>query len=195
VTENQQHWRAVRRLLKERRHELAAAAAEQYPGIERVDGTGLLCRPTWLSAGPVELGQVQLDWVEQAVAPAIAGSDAAWSSGLPLDVGGRRFGNYAHAIGALDRPALFDNRVIYRLLDADFGNAGVGRLSMTGSRYFEAISAGEALAHEFAAARQSSSGTTGTGARCTPSLPAAETYPQRPAPGRTCASSSASSAG
>lgn len=152
VTESQQHWRAVRSILKERRHELAAAAAELYPEVQRVDGTGLLCRPAWLPTAPVELGRVELDWVEHASAPAITGSDAVFSAALPLDEGGRRFGTYADAIGALDRPALFENRALYRLLDADFGDAGGGRLSLTSGRYFDAISVGEALAHEFAAA-------------------------------------------
>lgn len=152
VAESQQHWRAVRSMLKERRHELAVAAVELYPEVHRVDGTGLLCRLAWLPGGPAELGQVELDWVEHAVAPAITGSDAASSSGLPLDASGQRFGTYADAIGALDRPALFENRAIYRLLGADFGGGGVGRLSLTSGRYFDAISVGEALAHEFAVA-------------------------------------------
>jgi hypothetical protein len=150
--ESQKHWRAVRSMLKERRHELAAAAAELYPGMAGVDGTGLLCRPTWLPAEPVELGQIELCWVDDAAPPAITGSDAVASAGLPVDVGGRRFGSYAEAIGALDRPALFENRVIYRLLDAELGDAGGGRLSLTSGRYFDAIGLGEALAHEFAAA-------------------------------------------
>jgi hypothetical protein len=152
VTGSQRDWRAVRRMLKERRHELAAAAVELYPEVQRVDGTGLLFRPAWLSAAPVELGQLQLDWVEHTVAPAITGSDAASSPGLLPDEAGRRFGTYADAIGALDRPALFENRAIYRLLAVDFADAGGGRLSLTSGRYFEAISVGEALAHEFAAA-------------------------------------------
>lgn len=152
VTESQQRWRAVRSILKERRPELAAAAVELYPEVHRVDGTRLLCRPAWLPTGPVELGQVELDWVEHAAAPAITGSDATSSPVLPLNAGGQRFGNYADAIGALDRSALFENRAIYRLLDADFSKPGSGRLSLTSGRYFDAISVGEALAHEFAAA-------------------------------------------
>src|SRR5258708_38737759 len=71
---------------------------------------------------------------------------------MPPDEAGQRFGTYADAIGTLDRPALFENRAIYRLLEADFGDAGVGRLSLSSGRYFDAISVGEALAHEFAVA-------------------------------------------
>lgn len=34
--ESQKHWRAVRSMLKEQRHELAAATAELYPGMAGV---------------------------------------------------------------------------------------------------------------------------------------------------------------
>ena len=152
VTERQQNWRDVRGLLKERRGQLAAAAVKLYSEVHRVDGTDLLCRPAWLPTGPVDLGQVQLDWVEHALATEVTGSDIASSSGLPPDDAGQAFRTYADAIAGLDRPALFENRAIYRLLDADFGDRRVGRLSLTSGRYFDAISVGEALAHEFAAA-------------------------------------------
>jgi hypothetical protein len=71
---------------------------------------------------------------------------------------GERFGSYADALGALDRPAVFENRTCYRLLDVLPGVGelpGVGvapRLVFGVGRYFDGINSGEALAHEFAAA-------------------------------------------
>jgi hypothetical protein len=47
---------------------------------------------------------------------------------------------------------LFEDRPTYRLLDADFGEAGIGRLDLTSGRCFESTSVSEALVHEFAAA-------------------------------------------
>jgi hypothetical protein len=58
----------------------------------------------------------------------------------------------------LDRPALFENRPIYRLLGADFGDVGAGRLELGPGRYFDSMSVSEALAHEFAAAMEESAG-------------------------------------
>jgi hypothetical protein len=152
IAESQRQWLAVRSMLKERRHELAAAAATLYPDVRKVDGTGLLCLPTWIPTAPVELDQVKLDWVEQPATPAVTGSDPVSSQVRPLDETGQRFRTYADAIGVLDRPALFENRTIYRLLEADFGDAQHGSLRLTRGPYFDAISVAEALAHELATA-------------------------------------------
>jgi hypothetical protein len=61
-------------------------------------------------------------------------------------------------VGELDRPALFENRPTYRLLGADFGDVGAGRLELGPGRYFDSMSVSEALAHEFAAAVGESGG-------------------------------------
>ena len=63
-----------------------------------------------------------------------------------------RFGCYAAALGALDRPGIFEDRACYRLLDADAA-PGAASLSFGEGRYFEVINVGEAVAHEYAAAR------------------------------------------
>ncbi len=152
VEASQEQWRAVRRILKERRHELAVAAGALYPGVPRVEGTELLCRDSWVAAEPVELDHVRLHWLDQASSPAIAGDGHESAAVLPLAGEEKQFATYADAMGELDRPALFENRSTYRLVDADFGEGGVGRLGLTSGRYFEAMSVSEALAHEFAVA-------------------------------------------
>ena len=149
--ESQQQWRAIRAALKQHRHELSVAASALYPDVPRVAGTGLLCRPGWIPAAPIELDQVQLRWVDDPPVPSVTGSSVESMAVRPLTDGGGRFATYADAIGALDRPALFENRVTYRLLDADLSNPRSGLLTLTRSRYFDAIGVAEALAHEFAA--------------------------------------------
>jgi hypothetical protein len=87
VAASQEQWLAVRRVLKERRHELSVAAGALYPEVSRVEGTGLLCRDDWLAAEPIELDRVQLGWTEQADASAVTGFGPESAAVLPL-VGG-----------------------------------------------------------------------------------------------------------
>jgi hypothetical protein len=148
-------WRRVRRLLNEHRTALAATAAALYPDLPRVAGTDLLCRPGWLPATPLDLADVPLGWVSDPPPPAVQGTGADAAHVLPRPVTGQAYPTYAAAIEALDRPALFENRVCYRLLDADLGGpAGAGQpgLRFGPSRYFDAVNLGGAVGHELAAA-------------------------------------------
>ena len=122
-----EHWRRIRRLLNEHRLELAAIAAGLYPGLPRVAGTDLLCWPGWLPATPLDLADLRLGWVSAPPPPAADGAGEAAAHVLPRSAAGRAYPTYAAAIEALDRPALFENRVCYRLLDAELGGADRAR--------------------------------------------------------------------
>jgi hypothetical protein len=152
-------WRRVRRLLNEHRPALAATAAGLYPDLPRVAGTDLLCWPGWLPATPLDLTDVPLRWVAGPPPPAVAASGAAVAHVLPRTGTGPAYPTYTAAIEALDRPALFENRVCYRLLDADLG--GPARSARPGLRfgpscYFDAVDLGAAVGHELTAAWASS---------------------------------------
>jgi hypothetical protein len=137
-------------MVNENRQALVAAAAGLYPDAPRVSGTDLLCWPEWQPASPVDLADVTLGWSSRAPAPA---ADAAWPAAahvLPAGPAGGGFASYTAAVAALDRPALFENRICYRLLDATL--TGRARLTFTRSRYFDAVNLGHAVAHELAAA-------------------------------------------
>jgi hypothetical protein len=152
-------WRRIRRLLNEHRQELAAMAAGLYPDLPRVAGTDLLCWPEWRPAAPLDLAELRLDWISAPPRPAADGTGAAAAHVLPRTAAGQAYPAYAAAIEALDRPALFENRVCYRLLDADLTGetrAGPRRLRFGPSRYFEAVNLGQAVAHELTAAWASS---------------------------------------
>lgn len=71
----------------------------------------------------------------------------------PLQPDGRRYTSYAEALARIERPALFENRPIYRLLAASLAD-GAPRLRLTHGRYFDWVNGGEAMAHELAAAWQ-----------------------------------------
>ena len=154
-----EHWRRIRRLLNEHRLELAALAAGLYPDLPRVAGTDLLCWPGWLPAAPLDLADLRLGWVSAPPPPAADGTGEAAAHVPPRSRPGWRT-RRTRRIEALNRPALFENRVCYRLLDADLGGAGLGaadrasppRLRFGPSRYFDAVNLGHAVAHELAAA-------------------------------------------
>ena len=155
MTETAERWRQVRRLVNQDRVALAAQAARLYPGATRAAGTDLLSRPEWLPASPVELATIALDWIGQPPPPRTDATAAAAAHLLPQQAPGGPFPSYAAAVAVLDPPALFQNRVCYRLLEATLASPG-GRppeLSMGAARYFDAMNLGHAVAHELAAAR------------------------------------------
>jgi hypothetical protein len=169
-----EHWRRIRRLLNEHRLELAAMAAGLYPDLPRVAGTDLLCWPGWLPATPLDVADLRLGWVSTPPPAAADGAGEAAAHVLPRSAAGPAYPTYAAAIEALDRPALFENRVCYRLLDAELGGADQARpdqsrpdqsrpgpaspprLRFGLARYFDAVNLGHAVAHELTGAWASS---------------------------------------
>jgi hypothetical protein len=151
VRRSQQEWRHARAYLNQHRHELGHAAARLYPRSWPVAGTKLLGRPGWLPEEPVPLEQVTLSWTPGWPARAVDGSGPESAAARPLRDGAGRFGCYAAALGALDRPGIFEDRACYRLLEASAA-PGAANLRFGEGRYFEVINVGEAVAHEYAAA-------------------------------------------
>ena len=146
-----EHWRDVRQLLNQHRHELAGVASPLYPRARRVATSPLLCCQQWVPGVPVELDRVMLGWVEDAPAPAVDGTEAVAEGVRPFCADAERYPAYADALGALDPPAVFENRSAYRLLAADL-TSEKPRMSLARGRYFDGVNVGEAVAHELAAA-------------------------------------------
>jgi hypothetical protein len=164
-------------------------AATLYPDLPRVAGTDLLCRPEWLPATPLDLADVPLGWVSDPPPPAVEGTGAAAAHVLPRPLTGQAYLAYAAAIEALDRPALFENRVCYRLLEADLGGpAGTSRpgLRFGPSRYFDAVNLGGAVGHELTAAC-AASGYWATPGSAPGGPPALADLPLRASVGDPCA--------
>src|SRR5260221_9514479 len=84
-------------------------------------------------------------------APVLDGTGPESAAVRPMRGDGRRFGCYADALGALNRPGLFENRACYRLLEVR-GAPEATSLEFGAGRYFDVINTGEAVAHEYAAA-------------------------------------------
>jgi hypothetical protein len=142
---SERNWLAVRRFLREHRHELTAAAAADFPLAMRVAGTPLLTRPEWMPPAPIALADVELAFRDSAA---------------PIEPAG--YPSYAQTMRALAPPAVFEDRVTYRLLDADLA-ASPAAMAFGCGRYFDGINVGEAAAHEFAAARLSGGARSGLG--------------------------------
>jgi hypothetical protein len=148
-TDSAARWRDIRRLLNSSRHELAVrAAAQLYPAVPRVGSTPLLTMPQWLPSAPLDLAEVRLVW-EDTAPPGADVTGPASAHVRPLRDDGHRYASYAEALAQLERPALLENRPIYRLLSASMHGPPLLRLS--GGRYFDWVNGGEAVAHELAA--------------------------------------------
>jgi hypothetical protein len=148
LTASELEWLQGREYLRENRHELGVSAADGYPSAARVAGTPLLAAPGWIPAAPVPLGDISIALSHAAFAPR---RNAAALS-VPESADGARYASYSDAMRALDAPAIFENRSLYRLTGADLSGQRP-RLEFGRGRYFEAIDVGTAAAHEYAAGK------------------------------------------
>jgi hypothetical protein len=140
----QEKWLSERAYLQEHRHGLAALAARGYPADARLAGTPLLTAPAWRLAAPVPLEEITLTLRPQARAA------PSYTAALPERADGTRYASYCDAVRELDAPAVFQNRPVYRLAGASLAGERPW-LEFGLGRYFDAINAGTAAAHEFAA--------------------------------------------
>jgi transcriptional regulator with XRE-family HTH domain len=150
VDADQRRWVLVREGLNEHRIELSRIAARWHWRCRRVEGSDLLTRPDWLPAGPVELAAVELVAAGDPTPTPVTGVEPEADGALPLRSPRERYRRYSHALRQLDRPALFENRIGFRLLDVDFPATGGGRLTFGTTTYFDAVDVCEAAAHELA---------------------------------------------
>ncbi len=161
ATESQRDWLRVREYLLQRRYDLGQAAAEEYPeysGVPKVEGTSLLTRPEWLPTEPIPLDAIDLRFAPDTPFTGLTGTDPVTASVCPERPDGSRYPTYSAAMADLAAPAVFEDRLTYRLLDVDLVGPR-GRLVFGRGTYFDGIDLGEAAAHEYAAFRLTGSDT------------------------------------
>jgi len=149
-TESEREWLHVRSYVREQRRELASSAAESWAGVVSVAGTGLVTRPEWSLAAPLELGAVALARVSVTPAPDAAALAARSEITRPLRVDGSRYPSYSAAMAELVAPRTFENRPTYRLASADLAGERP-RMAFGAGHYFDSVDVGEAAAHEWGA--------------------------------------------
>jgi len=151
-TPSEEEWLRVHAFLNRNRHELAVRAGAEYPPDTRLAGTPLIAPPAWRLPAPVALDSIRLELRPDAPGPDSPDLAALAPSALPRRPDGTRYQRYSEAVGRLVRPAVFENRPTYRLVEADLAGAAGPRLAFGRGRFFDGIDAGGPAGHEYAAA-------------------------------------------
>ena len=101
----------------------------------------------WRPRFPVPLGDVRLEFREQAPAPRVTDIADIAPELLPARADGTRYRRYSDVVLELASPAIFENRSTYRLLDADLTSERP-HLTFTRGRFFDGVDVGGPAAHE-----------------------------------------------
>lgn len=153
VDVSQREWRRMRRYLNRHRGDLARLAAGLYRREARIGDVPFIARREWMPAAPVRLENIRLEWTTNPGPISVTGTEPEAAHVLPLRAPGRRFDRYTSAIRYLDRPALFENRASYRLLNVDL-TPGTELMAFCLGTYFDKLDVSEAIAHELAVANE-----------------------------------------
>jgi hypothetical protein len=151
VEADQAHWKEVRLYLIESGTQIGTQVANLYDQRWHVMGRPALAPSAWIPASPVPLERIKLHWDPKPAQPTITGEEAEAAVTLPLRTPGQVFDRYTSAIQSINPPALFENRLSYRLTRVAWGN-GSGEMTFGPSTYFDKLNVSEPLSHESTAA-------------------------------------------
>src|SRR6185437_4770983 len=142
----------------------------------RVAGTPLLAVPAWRPPAPVPLDDITLEFRPDAPPPAVPDVAGLVPGALPERADGSRYQRYSDVIGELAAPAVYENRPVYRLIEANLAGPAGLRLAFGRGRYFGGADFTGPAGHEYAAARLAalSAGTPGTPAATLSVAPAVQ---------------------
>ena len=184
-TPAEEEWLRVSRYLHQHHYELAARIAAEYPPEARVADTPLLAVPAWRLPAPVPLDAIKLEFRPDTPPPTAPDVAGLVPGALPERADGTRYQRYSDVIGRLAAPAVYENRPVYRLIEADPAGGSGPRLAFGRGRYFDGADFTGPAAHEYAGTSlaelaAASSGDGGTSAEA-PAV--ASTHPYRAAIG------------
>lgn len=155
VSVSQERFRATRTSLRARAGVLSDLAADLHisarPSLRRIGGTSMLIEDRLEPATPLPLASVRIDW-DASDPPEYPELRSLARRTLPRQTRWRRFASYAAALESLMKPALFENRPSFRVVDADWRSAGGPRLVLGRGDYFDLIDQADPLVHELLAA-------------------------------------------
>jgi hypothetical protein len=176
-TPSEEEWLRVHVFLNRNRHQLAVRAGAEYPPNSRLAGTPLIAPPAWRLPAPVALDRIRLELRPDAPGPDSPDLAALAPSALPGRPDGTRYQRYSEVVGRLVRPAVFENRPTYRLVEADLAGDAGPRLAFGRGRFFDGIDAGGPAGHEYAAAALGAAAATElSAAAATGEIPPAGEY-------------------
>ena len=197
-TPAEEEWLRVSRYLHQRHYELAVRIAAAYPPEARVADTPLLTVPAWRLPAPVPLGAIKLEFRPDTPLPAAPDVASLVPGALPERADGTRYQRYSDVTGRLAAPAVYDNRPVYRLIEADLaGPAGPvalagpavsrgesgPRLAFSRARYFDGADFTGPAAHEYAGATLAALAAASSGDAGPPAGVPAEACPYQAAIG------------
>ncbi|MFE3442621.1 hypothetical protein ACFXNW_06300 [Nocardia sp. NPDC059180] len=149
-SQTQDLWVSERQNLNTSRADLSKYAAHLHIAasskVRAIGGTSMLAIEGWTHL-PIPLQALQVTFTNGPAPDQASFLDVARGI-LPMGRHGRRYALYSEAMGDFARPALFDNRVSYRLVNLEMGSDGRTKMQFTTCRYFEMLNIAEPLAHE-----------------------------------------------
>jgi hypothetical protein len=151
-TPAQESWMRVHASLGRNRHPLALQAAGGYPPEGRLAGTSLLAPPSWRLPAPVPLEAVRLEFRPGTPPPDVPDLAALAPYALPERADGARDQRFSEVVARLAAPAVFENRPVYRLVEASLAGPEGTWLAFGRGRYFDSIDTSGPAGHEYAAA-------------------------------------------
>jgi hypothetical protein len=151
-TPSEQRWLSVTAFLNAGRHRLGVRAADDFPATLRLAGTPLLAPPSWRLPVPVPLESLSLMFRPDMPPPYVPDLASLAPYALPRRANGTRYARFTDVVAELARPAVFENRPIYRLIEANLAGPQTSpRLLFGRGRFFDAADATLAASHEYAA--------------------------------------------
>jgi hypothetical protein len=118
-----------------------------------VAGTPLIAPRAWRLPAPVPLDRVRLEFRPDAPPPDVPDLAVLASDALPERPDGTRYERYSEVMAELAAPSVFENRPVYRLIEADLAGHEGPRLAFGRGRFFDGVDSSGAAGHEYAAAR------------------------------------------
>jgi len=161
-TPSEEEWLRVSAHARQHHYELATRIAAEYPTAARVAGTPLLTVPAWRLPAPVPLDEIKLEFRPDAPPPAVPDVAGLVPGALPERADGSRYQRYSDVIGELAAPAVYENRPVYRLIEANLAGPAGLRLAFGRGRYFGGADFTGPAGHEYAAAELAALGSADT---------------------------------
>lgn len=129
-----------------------------HPSMRRIGNSGVLIEETMEPTAPMPLASLHIEWDESDPSFDREFQKSAQRL-LPRKTRWKRFESYSSAVGALMQPELWDPRLCFRIVSADWRAANGPRLVLGEGNYFDLIDQSGPLTMELSAATRRTPGS------------------------------------